>query len=120
MAMRKTMFAVGEWYHCYSRGVDKRIVYEDERDYLRFLEQLYLANSGVPLRRDDIGTRDFEEILQIPRKEPLVAIGAFCLMPNHFHLVLKEIVEDGITTFMQKLGTAYAMYFNARYGTVAE
>jgi len=116
MAMRKTSFAVGEWYHCYSRGVDKRTVYEDEEDYLRFLEQLYLANSDIPLRRDDIiGSRDFEEILTLPRNGALVAIGAFCLMPNHYHLALKEIVEGGISSFMQKLGTSYAMYFNWRY-----
>lgn len=115
MAARKTSFAIGEWYHCYNRGVDKRITYEDTRDYHRFLEQLYLANSETPLRRDDIGTQNFEKILQVPRSEALVSIGAFCLMPNHFHLILKEITENGITIFMQKLGTAYTMYFNGRY-----
>lgn len=113
--MRKTPFEVGEWYHCYNRAVDKRVTYIDERDYLRFLEQLYLANSEVPLRRDDISTRDFKKILQIQRGGLLVAVGAFCLMPNHFHLVLKEVMGGGITAFMQKLGTAYTMYFNARY-----
>lgn len=113
--MRKTQFAIDEWYHCYNRGVDKRITFQNDGDYLRFLEQLYLANSNVPLRRDDIGIRDFEEILSLPRDSALVAVGAFCLMPNHFHLVLREIVEGGIVLFMQKLGTAYTMYFNARY-----
>ncbi|MEK7126344.1 MAG: transposase [Patescibacteria group bacterium] len=115
MAIRKTPFAIDEWYHCYNRGVDKRTTYEDRRDYHRFLEQLYLANSETPLRRDDIGTQNFEKILRVPRSRALVSIGAFCLMPNHFHLVLKEVVENGITTFMQKLGTAYTMYFNKRY-----
>lgn len=115
MAMRKTQFAIGEWYHCYSRGVDKRIVFKDRRDYHRFLEQLYLANNEESFHRDDLGIRDFEKILKIKRKGALVAIGAFCLMPNHFHLVLKEIVDGGISTFMQKLGTAYTMYFNNRY-----
>lgn len=115
MAMRKTPFAVDEWYHCYNRGIEKRIVYEDESDYRRFLEQLYLANNDIPLKRDDIGMSNFEEILRIPLDNPVVAIGAFCLMPNHYHLLLKEIVEGGITLFMQKLGTAYTMYFNARY-----
>lgn len=115
MAIRKTPFAIDEWYHCYNRGVDRRITYEDKNDYRRFLEQLYLANNDIPLKRDDLGVCDLEKILQIPRDGALVAIGAFCLMPNHFHLVLKEIVEGGITLFMQKLGTAYTMYFNARY-----
>lgn len=115
MAMRKTAFALDEWYHCYNRGVDKRVVFQDKQDYYRFLEQLYLANSVSPLHRGNIRKRKFTEVLQTPRQNPLVAIGAFCLMPNHYHLVLKEIVEGGITRFMQKLGTAYTMYFNTRY-----
>ena len=74
-----------------------------------------MANDELPLRRDDIGVCKFEEILTIPRGKKLVAIGAFCLMPNHFHLVLKEVSEGGITAFMRKIGTAYALYFNARH-----
>jgi len=116
MPKRDAPFAIDEWYHCYNRGVEKRIVFEDVRDYHRFLELLYLANDESPLRRDDIGIHKFEEVLNTHRSKRLVAIGAFCLMPNHFHLVLKEIADGGITTFMHKLGTAYTMYFNARYG----
>lgn len=44
-----------------------------------------------------------------------MAIGAYCLMPNHLHLLLKEIVEGGISAFMQKIGTAYSMYFNIKH-----
>lgn len=118
MTKRDAPFAVGEWYHCYNRGVEKRTTFEDPRDYYRFLELLYLANDELPLRRDDIGIRKFEEILHIPRGKRLVAIGAFCLMPGHFHLVLKEISKGGITAFMRKMGTAYTLYFNARHGRV--
>lgn len=113
--MRKVPFAVGEWYHCYNRGIEKRITFEDTRDYNRFLELLYLANDQSPLHRDNIGVHKFEEILTSPRGKQLVALGAFCLMPNHFHLVLKEVSEGGITAFMRKLGTAYTLYFNARH-----
>lgn len=115
MTTRKVPFAVGEWYHCYNRGIEKRVVFEDARDYHRFLELLYLANDRSPLRRGDIQIHKFEEILKVPRNKKLVAIGAFCLLPNHFHLVLKEIVDGGITMFMRKIGTAYTMYFNARH-----
>ena len=114
MMRRDGPFAVGEWYHCYNRGIEKCVVFKDTRDYYRFLELLYLANDEFPLRRDDIGIHKFEEIVKIPRGKKLVAIGAFCLMPNHFHLVLKEVSEGGITAFMRKIGTAYALYFNAR------
>lgn len=115
MTKRDAPFTVGEWYHCYNRGIEKRTVFEDIRDYHRFLELLYLGNDKFPLRRDNVGTRKFEEILHIPRGKKLVAIGAFCLMPDHFHLVVKEVSEGGITAFMRKIGTAYALYFNARY-----
>jgi len=114
MAIRKTAFALGEWYHCYNRGVDKRIVFQDKQDHYRFLEQLYLGNSSSTLHRSNIRKEKFTDILKLPQKDPLVAIGAFCLMPNHYHLLLKETSDDGITKFMQKLGTAYTMYFNEK------
>lgn len=116
MTQRDAPFAVGEWYHCYNRSIEKRIAFADARDYQRFLELLYLANEDAPLRHDAIGDRTFEEVLAIPRGERLVAIGAFCLLPGHFHLVLKEVSKGGITAFMRKIGTAYPLYFNSRYG----
>jgi len=116
MTNRKVPFAIDEWYHCYNHGIEKRLVFEDTRDYHRFLELLYLANEEFPLRREDIKIHKLEEILKVPRGKKLVSIGAFCLMPNHFHLVLKEIADGGITAFMRKIGTAYTMYFNARHG----
>lgn len=115
MTRRSDPFVVGEWYHCYNSSIERRISFEDPQDYNRFLELLYLANDESPLRRNDIGARRFREIVQIPRGKQLTAIGAFCLMPTHFHLVLKEVEEGGITTFMRKIGTAYTLYFNARY-----
>ena len=113
--MRNESFKIGEWYHCYNHSIDGRIAYEDPQDYIRFLELLYLANDESPLRREDRGVRPFEEILALPRDKPLVTIAAFCLMPSRFDLVVKEVVEGGITTFMRKLGTAYTLYFNSRH-----
>lgn len=118
MTKRNTPFVTGEWYHCFNHSIEKRISFEDSRDYHRFLELLYLANSQSPLRRDDIGMHKFEEVLNLPRAKRLVAIGAFCLMPNRFDLVLNEIIDGGITAFMRKIGTAYTLYFNARYKRV--
>ena len=51
----------------------------------------------------------------VERGEPLVDVGAYCLMPNHFHLLLKQIADNGISTFMQKVGTSYAMYYNVKH-----
>lgn len=118
MQKRTEPFIVGEWYHCYNRSIEKRVAFADPQDYKRFLELLYLANDESPLRRNDIGIRKFEEVLSMPRGEKLVAIGAFCLMPGYFDLVLREVSEGGITTFMRKMGTAYTLYFNARHKRV--
>ena len=115
MATKNGPFTVGEWYHCYNSSVDKRISFEDAKDYQRFLELLYLANDESPLRRNDLGARTFKEILALPRGKRLVAVGAFSLMPNRFDLVLNESLPGGITAFMRKLGTAYTLYFNTRH-----
>jgi putative transposase len=111
-------FAPEEWYHCYSRGVDKRIVFEDKNDYERFLQLLYLLNSKDTVHRSDFKKTSTPEVLLVPRGEPVVAIGAYCLMPNHFHLLLKESTSGGISQFMRKLGIAYAMYFNIKNNRV--
>lgn len=110
----REIFAVDEWYHCYSRGVDKRTVFEDESDYARFKNLLYLCNSMTPIHRSAIAKLKGREVYEIERGEPLVAIGAYCLMPNHFHLLLRELREGGISEFMRKVGIAYAMYFNIK------
>lgn len=114
MSLRPTPFAPDEWYHCYSRGVEKRKTFLTNGDYQRFLHLLYLSNSDVSVHRSNLLSKSSQEIFGTKRGKPLVAIGAYSLMPNHFHLQLKEIREGGISTFMQKLGTAYSMYFNIK------
>ena len=107
-------FAPQEWFHCYNRGVEKRTVFENDFDYHSFLKLIYLTNSTESIHLSDLHYHPLHEVLQIPRGEPLTAIGAFCLMPNHYHLLLKETRERGISLFMQKLATAYTMYFNIK------
>jgi len=116
MAYSNGPFIADRWYHCYNRGIDKRTTFVDQLDYRRFLEILYLANDEFPLRRNDLDPRTHEEILTFPRGKRIVTLGAFCLMPGSFDVVLKESAEGGITSFMRKVGTAYARYFNERHG----
>lgn len=116
MAQRPIPFQIDEWFHCYNRGIEKRLVFESEDDSERFLQILYLANSTSTLHRSNLSQRTTDEIVSLQRSGTLVSIGAYCLMTNHFHLLLKEIVDGGITRFMQKLGTAYTMYFNKKNG----
>lgn len=106
-------FSVGEWYHCYSRGVDRREVFETLRDYDRFVELLYLANSTESIERDS-NTIAHEKAFEKKNKVALVSIGAYALMPNHFHLLIFEKQAGGISAFMRKMGIAYTMYFNAK------
>ena len=111
---RKMSFSIDEWYHCFNRGVEKRDVFESEYDASRFLMSLYLANGTKPISLHDVDKPELAKAFATDRGKPIVAIGAYCLMPNHFHLLIKEIMEGGIATFMQKVGTAYTMYFNAK------
>ena len=111
-------FEVGEWYHCFNRGIEKRDVFDNEYDANRFLMLLYLANGTEPISLFNTYKPDPKKSFSHERDEPIVSVGAFCLMPNHFHLLLREIVEGGISTFMRKVGVAYAMYFNAKNNRV--
>lgn len=119
MGTRRTQFAPGEWFHCYTRGVDKRIVFMDESDGTRFQALLYACNNIEPIHVSDfVGRRkrlNPANVFSQSRKKILVDIAAYCLMPNHPHILMREIDYGGISTFMQKLGTAYTMYFNKKY-----
>ena len=111
----REMFAEDEWYHCFTRGIDKRDTFKDGNDGDRFIQQLYLSNTNKSLHRSNLGKKTISEIFSINLVDQFVAIGAFCLMPNHFHLILKPIVDKGVSRYMQKLGTAYTRYFNIKY-----
>ncbi len=116
---RKDPFITGEYYHLYNRGVDKRVIFKSKNDYERFIMLLYVTNSREEsFRLDNLINRlhkTFDEILILDRGEPLVSIGAWCLMTNHFHLLVRQEVDGGITKFMRKLGVGYSMFFNIKY-----
>jgi putative transposase len=114
---RKVPFMVGEFYHIYNRGTDKRNIFMTLNDYNRFVTLLYLCNStkSVNIEQEIRKGRSFTELLLIERKEQLVDIVAYCLMPNHFHLLISERVDGGVSMFMKKLSTAYSMYFNVKH-----
>jgi len=114
MSTRPPM-AIGEWYHCYTRGVDKRKVFESQEDYDRFLVHLYVANGTRNIRVSDMRDTRLKRVLEdesLDRGHPIVEIGAYSLMPTHVHFLLREIRDGGIALFMQKTFTGYTMYFN--------
>lgn len=112
MTTRTTPLAINEYYHIYSRGVDKRPIFLDHEDEKRFRRLLYVCNGSKPIVYKIIKNWP---LASIERGAPITAIGAYCLMPNHFHLLLRETQEGGITKFMSKLLTAYSSYFNKKY-----
>lgn len=108
MALRKISFAPSEYYHLYNRGTEKRIIFCDKKDYQYFLYLMYVCNTTKSIELRKLG-KNFD------REETLVDTGAYCLMPNHFHLLVREKNEGGISKYMLKLMTAYSMYFNKKY-----
>ena len=103
--MRSTQFITNGYYHIYNRGVDKRPIFQRFGHYLRFLSTI----------RSILNTGSATERLIYNQGQALklkVEILSYCLMPNHFHFLIKQTSENGITEFMQKLATSYTMYFN--------
>ena len=116
---RNVEFAPHEFYHIYNRGTEKRNIFLSRSDYERFSALLYSCNGTLPVRLDNIpeskqGRTLLERAIQCDRGTPLVEICAYVLMPNHFHLLIRERSDGGISKFMQKLLTGYTMYFNTR------
>lgn len=119
MSQRKVPFVSGEYYHIYNRGNSKQTIFHDQSDYYRFIKLLFLSNGKesfkIHLLQNDIYNFD--------RGKPLVDVGVYCLMPNHFHLLLTQPDHGSISKFMQKLSTGYSMYYNNKYertGTLFE
>lgn len=115
--MRGLKFFANEYYHIYNRGVEKRDIFLDQSDYLRFLFALQKMNKEGRVYNFCRGVKYLpEEPLSNPvSSHPLVRILCYCLMPNHYHLVLRSFINDGAAKFMHKIGTSYTNYFNRKY-----
>ena len=123
--MRRIKFTKGGIYHIFNRGVEKRDIFQDDSDRWRFIQGLYLFNDKevstnllwrLEHEKGELNFRTLRDFLGRNQQErkPLVRIMADCLMPNHYHLILEEIEENGISNFMHKLGTGYTGYFNKK------
>lgn len=106
-------YVEGGYYHIYNRGVEKRRIFFDRGDYNTFLHYLSLYLTPIdeirkekPLLRLNIVKNNLSDEVELL---------AYCLMPNHFHLLVKQKAIDGITRLMRQITTGYSMYFNKRY-----
>ncbi|PJE64661.1 MAG: hypothetical protein COU90_02365 [Candidatus Ryanbacteria bacterium CG10_big_fil_rev_8_21_14_0_10_43_42] len=118
--MKRPIFANGEFYHIYNRGVEKRVIFQDKGDYFRFIYHLHELNRPESAENYRYKKSSFQlhEVKPREKESSLVNIYAFCLMPNHFHILLSQVADNGISVFMQKLGTGYSMFFNKKYKRV--
>lgn len=103
-----------ELFHVLNRGVDGRILFKDSGDYVRFIHNMYEFNDANPVPQSNRRPNDITE-KTIKEREILVDVHAWVLMRNHYHLLLSERREGGISLFMRKLNVGYANYFNERY-----
>lgn len=103
-------FAEDNYYHIYNRGVEKRVIFQDEQDYRVFLGLLKKYLTG-----ENNNPNNRHRIQKLGDEVQLIA---YCLMPNHFHLLLYQKDKLGITKLMRRVSTGYAMYFNDRYNRV--
>ncbi|MBP7859527.1 transposase [Patescibacteria group bacterium] len=108
------IYEENSYYHVYNRGVDKRLIFLDKSDYIAFLGLLkrYLY-PFLEIKDPYTG-----EVRMVNNKDSLdkeVYLLCFCLMPNHFHFLLKQITKNGMQKFMKNLTTSYVLYFNEKY-----
>ena len=123
-------FVPNAYYHLYNRGVEKRIIFCDDKDYGVFLSYLktYLLHKNTyelqNILSDPNSTSNQKsqalKLLRMNNFTDSVTLHAYCLMPNHFHLLIKQKEADTIDRFMNSLFTRYSMYFNKRYNRVGK
>lgn len=111
MPYRITPLVNGQIYHIFNRGVEKRTVFTDKRERTRFLEAVKYYQQISPEIKFSKADKDKKENLS---DKKLVEVIAYCLMPNHFHFLLKQISDHGVSTFIRRLINSYTRYFNTK------
>lgn len=121
-------FRANAYYHIYNRGVEKRVIFLDDQDYgvfKSYLKVYLLPKDEIGLQHtlNDPTSSPFEKaeatrLIKLNNFSDSIQLLAYCLMPNHFHLLIKQSDESSIDLFMNSLATRYSMYFNKRYKRV--
>lgn len=120
MPGRETLLVNGEIYHIVNRGVVGQPIFNNKRDYRRFLDSMfYYQNINIPLRFSKFLVLPLPERVEIleklkDQKKYLIEFLSYCLMPNHFHLLLRQAEDGGISKFIGNLTNSYTRYFNTK------
>jgi len=126
MPRQKTQLVNNEIYHICLRAVGDDVIFKDDNDYFRGIFSIYEFNNANTVkiwrrRRDRIQEKKNSELYPLREgtiannRDCFVEVLAFCFMPNHIHLLIRQLKDSGISSFMQKVGGGYAQYFNNRY-----
>lgn len=120
---RKIVFENGYIYHIFNRGIERRSVFTNKRDFDRATNLIkFYKHKDIPIRFSQLLLQPQElrnEILKnLYASEKIVEILCYCLMPNHFHFMLKQITRGGIARFISNITNAYTKYFNTKYQRV--
>lgn len=124
--MRKEKFAAGEIYHLYNRGVRREPIFLEDSDRNRFIFLLLYCQLPLPLSNNEYHANLFDQhgsFYQHTHREQIevalslrrVELIAFCLMPNHFHAVVRACEDVGVSKYLQRLQNAYTKYFNIKH-----
>lgn len=116
MPYRIIPFVNGQYYHLYNRGSEKRSLFENRRDYQRLIKTLKYYQLEGP--KPKFSRFPSLTIQKLDSSKKMVEIIAYCLMPNHFHLLIKQVRENGITEFMSKVTNSYTKFYNTKYDRV--
>jgi putative transposase len=115
MPYRKEQFINGEIYHIVVRAIDENVIFKDIDDYYRAIFSVYEFNNAKPVVIKERRKARARDPISGDFRDKLVEVLAFCVMPNHLHLLVRQLKENGITNFMKKFGIGYGGYFNRKY-----
>lgn len=124
MPVRKIPLITSQIYHVFNRGVEKRKIFKDKRDYRRLIDTLnYYRYSHINLKYSDYLKLNSNEKFRIQNNlvqkiSPVIKLQCFTLMPNHFHLLIQQTKDSGISNFMRHISDSYTRYFNIRWDRV--
>ncbi|MBI2596013.1 transposase [Candidatus Daviesbacteria bacterium] len=116
---RKIVFTNGVIYHVFNRGVERRTIFTNRREFIRAQQLIkFYRHKETPIRYSQVMQQpeDIREVIldNLYKSEKLIDILSYCLMPNHFHFLLKQKTDNGIPTFVSNFTNAYAKYFNTK------
>ena len=113
--MKNPKFAIGEFYHVYNRGTDRRKIFSNTNDLQRFYKSMDEFNTTLPIGSIYEASFLDPSILSKRKRKRLVKFIAYCLNPNHYHFILQQIITNGISQFIKRLSGGHAWYFNNKY-----